>query len=58
MWSYLPISSLIDMQRRAAVEKTGEQIRRLYEQGYVVDGDRLLDELGERMAQWQQERAA
>lgn len=55
MWDYLPISSLMDMQRRETVRQAGERILRLHEEGYSVDADRVLDELGERMQAWQDE---
>lgn len=52
MWAHLPIRSLIDLQRRAAVVEMGEKARRLRAEGYDVDADRVLDELGERIRSW------
>jgi hypothetical protein len=58
VWDYLPISSLMDMQRRETVRQAGERIQRLHEEGYSVEADRMLDELGERMRSWSEEKAA
>jgi hypothetical protein len=58
MWDWLPIRSFIDMQRKAAVQAMGEQIVRLYDEGYHADADRLLDELSERLRGWCEEKAA
>jgi very-short-patch-repair endonuclease len=58
MWTHLPVRSLIDMQRQAAVQAMGAEIVRLYEEGYHVDADRMLDELSERLRGWREARAA
>jgi very-short-patch-repair endonuclease len=58
MWSHLPVRNLIDMQRQATVQAMGVEIVRLYDEGYRVDADRLLDELGERLRGWREEKVA
>jgi hypothetical protein len=58
MWTQLPVRSLIDMQRQAAVQAMGAEIRRLYDEGYHVDADRMLDELSERIRGWREAQAA
>ena len=55
MWAYLPVGTLIDMQRAAAWEKMGEEARRLLAEGYAVDADRVLDEMIERRQGWDAE---
>lgn len=52
MWSHLPLRSLIDLQRKAALEKAGAEIKALYDYGDGPAADRLLDELGERIRLW------
>ena len=52
MWDYLPIKSLMDMQRKEAVLKMGMEAKELYDQGYYVDCDRKLEEIHTRMSSW------
>jgi hypothetical protein len=54
LWNHLPVRSLIDIQRRAALEQMGEQARLLLAEGYAVDADRVLDEMNERRRQWRE----
>lgn len=56
MWSHLPVRSLIDKQRLAAVEAMGRRALALHEEGYPVDRDRVLDELSDRLRSWREER--
>ena len=55
MWTHLPVRNLIDLQRMAAVKAMGQQAKALYDEGYHVDGDRVLDELNDRRRQWREE---
>jgi len=53
MWGYLPVLTLLDMQRQETIRQAGVRIRRLFEEGYMVDADRELDVLCERMRSWE-----
>lgn len=53
LWSHLPVQSLIDRQRQAALAEMGERARALLADGYGVDADRVLDEMGERVRSWE-----
>jgi hypothetical protein len=55
MWSHLPLRSLIDMQRRQAIQDAGAEIAQLHADGYDADADRLLDELHVRIESWKRE---
>lgn len=55
MSDHLTPRNLIDLQRMAAVKAMGQRAKELYDEGYHVDGDRVLDELNERRRQWRQE---
>jgi hypothetical protein len=57
VWDHLPARSLIDLQRIAALEKMGQEASRLYIEGYLVDADRVLDEINERKRSWMDEAA-
>lgn len=52
LWNHLPVRSLIDMQRQAALTEMGERARRLLAEGYGVDADRVLDEMVDRERSW------
>jgi hypothetical protein len=52
MWDHLPVRNLITAQRDAALEHDGLAIKALYDEGYHVEADRLLDALGERLRAW------
>lgn len=53
MWDHLPYRSLIDRQRVEALKTMGERARVLLAEGYVVDADRVLDEMAARMRLWE-----
>ena len=55
MWNFLPVGSLINIQRRFAFEKMGQQARDLLAEGYSVEADRVLDEMNERRRSWREE---
>lgn len=48
--------SIIQMQRKAAVLALGEKIKKLYDEGYTVEADKLLEELYSRMQAWEQDK--
>jgi hypothetical protein len=58
MWDHLSARNLVALQRIAALRVMGEEARRLLEEGYAVDADRLLDEMAERKRAWQEEMSA
>jgi hypothetical protein len=58
MWDHLSARNLVALQRIAALREMGEEARRLLEEGYAVDADRLLDEMAERKRAWQEEMSA
>lgn len=53
MWSYLPIGTLIDFQRRTAFQEMGQQARKFLADGYSVEADRVLDKMCERRRLWE-----
>jgi len=53
MWGHLPVLTLIDMQRQETIRQAGARILRLQEEGYMVDADRELDALADRMRAWE-----
>lgn len=44
--------NLIGLQRAMAVKTTTKIVKELYDEGYAVDGDRVLDEMAERVEAW------
>lgn len=57
MWDHLTPRNLIDAQRDMTVREMGERAAALYEEGYAVEADRVLDEMNERREAWNQEAA-
>lgn len=57
VWDHLPVQNLIDLQRLAALKQMGRRAKELYDEGYVADADRVLDEMNERRQAWNQEAA-
>lgn len=53
LWNHIPVRSLIDLQRAAALEAMGREARALLAEGYAVDADRVLDEMAERRRAWE-----
>ena len=51
LWDHLNNFSVTDAERAITVHAMGTEIKKLHEQGYSVDADRLLDELHERLSQ-------
>ena len=58
MWAHLPVGRLMDMQRKAAWEKMGQDARTLLLEGYAYEADRILDEMIQRRTAWEAERAS
>jgi|tagenome__1003787_1003787.scaffolds.fasta_scaffold14693786_2 hypothetical protein len=58
MWDHMSARNLIALQRITLLEVMGERARRLLEEGYAVDADRVLDEMAERRRAWQEEMSA
>lgn len=55
MWSDLPVRNLVSMQRQAAIAQVGREVKRLHEEGYAVEADKLLEQLHERIQIWRAE---
>jgi hypothetical protein len=45
MWDHLTPQSIMDLQRKAALQHMGEEAKRLLDEGYSADADRILDEM-------------
>lgn len=58
MWDHLSARNLIALQRIALLRVMGEEAKRLLDEGYAVDADRVLDEISERKRAWQEEMSA
>lgn len=58
MWDHMTARSLVHLQRLAALRALGEEAKRLHDEGYTVDADRVLDEMLERKRAWQEEMHA
>ena len=50
LWDHLSNLSVTELERAISVRALGAQIKRLHDEGYSVDADRLLDELHARLA--------
>lgn len=48
---------LVDAERAIAIRAIGTEAKKLYDEGYTVDADRLLDELSDRLKRWKHEAA-
>jgi hypothetical protein len=57
MWDLDHSRNLIDMQRKAALDYMGYQAKELLAEGYLVEADRVLDEMSARREGWRRERA-
>lgn len=54
MWNHLSPKSLIDLQRKAALEQMGgREARDLLAYGDGPGADRILDEMAERQRSWE-----
>ena len=42
-----------DLERAIAIRGMGAEAKRLYDEGYAVDADRVLDELADRLKGWE-----
>ena len=40
---------LVDAKRAIAIRAMGAEAKKLYDEGYAVDADRVLDELSDRL---------
>ena len=49
LWEHLSNFSVTDFQRAITIHAMGTEIKKLHDEGYSVDADRLLDELHERL---------
>lgn len=58
MWDHMSPRNLLALQRIAALRALGEEAKRLHDEGYPVDADRVLDEITERKRAWQEEMSA
>lgn len=58
MWDHMTARSLVHLQRLAALRALGEEAKRLHDEDYTVDADRVLDEMLERKRAWQEEMSA
>lgn len=45
-------SNLIGLQRAIAVKTAGQEAAQLYQEGYGVDADRILETLHDRIEEW------
>jgi hypothetical protein len=58
MWDHIPVTNLIWLQRIAALKKMGQEAHELFQEGYAVDADRVLDEMNARRERWRDEAEA
>ena len=49
LWDHLSNLSAEDLQDAITTHAMGREIKRLHDEGYSVDADRLLDELYQRL---------
>lgn len=58
MFNHIGPQNLIHLQRSMALKLMGLEVKRLYDEGYPVDADRMLDEMNERRRSWDAEEVS